>query len=290
MPFASRGMAGPNLTTTLIPTLGVDRDRLVRVLQSLIGNAAPPSVQKPLSEPETTSMKGRTTTPPSSGASPAVPPLADARSPDVRDDLSTHDRSSSAGTGGDPGSGTELSTADGAGGSNIDQLREIIFGGQLREYERRFARMEARLAKELADVREEARVRWTTLEKHVRDELESVTVELRAAQQARAAEERRLSQSIVDVAKGAEDRIVALTELVTRENRDLRAQLREQTKAITDDVQRRHADLLALAERDAVELRDGKANRADLSALFMEVALRLRGESVIPESGEPGRE
>lgn len=150
--------------------------------------------------------------------------------------------------------------------------------------------MEARLAKELTDVREEVRARCTALEKHVRDEVESMTVELRATQQSRAAEERRLSQSIVDAGKGAEDRIVALTDLVNRENRDLRVQLRELTKAIADDVQRRHADLLALAERDLAELRDGKANRTDLSALFMEVALRLRGESVIPESGESVRE
>jgi predicted phage tail protein len=191
---------------------------------------------------------------------------------------------------GQPDSGTELSTAEGAGGSNLDQLREIIFGGQLREYERRFARIEARLAKELEDVREEVRARFTALEKHVRDEVDSITVELRSAAQSRAVEERRLSQSIVDAAKGAEDRIAALTELLTRETRDLRVQLREQTKAITDDVQRRHADLLARAERDAAELRDGKANRIDLSALFMEVALRLRGETVIPESGESNRE
>jgi hypothetical protein len=235
-------------------------------------------------------MKGRSITPPSSGVSPASPLLADAPPPDVADDFSTHDRSSSVGAGRQPDSGTGLSTADGVGGSNIDQLREAVFGGQLREYERRFARMEARLAKELADVREEVRARCTALEKHVRDEVESMAVEFRAAQQSRASEERRLSQSIVDTAKGAEDRIGALTELVTRENRDLRVQLREQTKAITDDVQRRHADLLALAERDAAELRDGKANRTDLSALFMEVALRLRGESVILESGESGRE
>jgi hypothetical protein len=268
----------------------VDRDRLVRVLQTLIGNPARPSVQKPASEPETTSMKGPATTPPSSGASPTVPPLADAPPPDVADESSTHGRSSHAGTRGHPGSGTELSTADAVGGSNIDQLREGIFGGQLREYERRFARMEARLAKELTDAREEVRARCTALEKHVRDEVESMTVELRAAQQSRAAEERRLSQSIVDAGKGAEDRIVALTELVNRENRDLRVQLRERTKDIDHDVQRRHADLLALAERDLAELRDGKANRTDLSALFMEVALRLRGESVIPESGESVRE
>ena len=234
-------------------------------------------------------MKGPSSTQPSSSGSPTVPPLADAPPPDLAEESSTHGKSSRAGTRERPGSGPELSTADQVSGSSIDQLREIIFGAQLREYERRFARMEERLAAELAEIREEVGGRYTALEQHVRDEFESVAVELRTVQHSRAVEERRLSEAIVDAAKGAEDRIAALNDLLTSETRDLRAQLREQTKTITDDVQRRHTELLELQERDAAELREGKADRADLSALFMEVALRLRGESVIPEAGESGR-
>ena len=251
----------------------VDRDRFVRVLQILFGNAVEPPVQKPPSEPEITSMKGQSRTEPSSIGSSTVPPLADAPPPEVAEESSTHGK---------------LSRADEVSGS-IDQLREIIFGAQLREYERRFARMEARLATDLAEVRDEVRARLTALEQHVRDEFESVAVELRATQQSRAVEERRLSESIIDVAKQAEDRIAALADQVTGETRDLRVQLREQTRAITDDVERRHAEVLELQERDAAELRDGKADRADLSAVFMEVALRLRGESVVPGAGQSGR-
>lgn len=268
----------------------MDRDRLVRVLQNLIGNAAPPSVQPQPSESETPSMKAQPSRTPSSGVSSTVPPLADAPPPaDVADESPMQRTGSTAGRA-RAGTGLELSAADAANGSNADQLREVIFGGQLREYERRFARMEERLGKELTDIREEVRERLAAIERHVRDEFESVTVELRAAQQARAVEERRLSQSIVDAAKGAEDRIGALNERLTREQRDLRVQLRDQVRTITDDVQRRHADLLARVERDARELRDGKADRVALSALLMEVALRLRGESVLPGESEDGSE
>jgi hypothetical protein len=275
-----------------MPILGVDRERLVRVLQNLIESAVrPPSVPKPPSESGTTSMKGTTGTTPSSGASPSVPPLADAPPPEVEDASPAPGARSKAGARARPGSGQELSLADAATSSDIDQLRDIIFGGQLREYERRFARMEERLAKELTDAREEVRERCNTLERYVRDELESIRVEFRASQQSRAADERRLSELIVDAAKGADERITALSDLVGRQHRELRAQLLEQTRTITDDVQRRHAELVALVARDASELRDGKADRAALSALFMEVALRLRGESVLPdESGEPGRD
>ena len=220
-------------------------------------------------------MKGQSSTQPSSIGSSTVPPLADAPPPEVAEDSSTHGK---------------LSRADEVTGSSIDQLREIIFGAQLREYERRFAQMESRLATDLAQVREEVRARLTALEHHVRNEFESVAVELRATQQSRAVEERRLAESIIDVAKQAEDRIAALADQVTGETRDLRVQLREQVRAITDDVERRHAEVLELQERDAAELRDGKADRADLSAVFMEVALRLRGESVVPGAGESGRD
>jgi hypothetical protein len=274
-----------------MPILGLDRERLVRVLQNLIENAVRPSVQPPPSESGIPSMKGTTDTTPSSGASSSVPPLADAAPPDVEDASPAPGTRSKAGGRPRPGSGPERNTADELSSSDIDQLRDVIFGGQIREYERRFARMEERLAKELAGVREEVRDRGTALERYVRDEVESMTVELRASQQSYTADGQRLSQFVVDSAKSAEDRISALNDLVTKQHRELRAQLLEQTKTITYDVQRRHAELLARLAHDAGELRDGKTDRAALSALFMEVALRLRGDSVVPrESGEPGRE
>ena len=40
---------------------------------------------------------------------------------------------------------------------NVDKIREILFGGQMRAYDRRFTRLEERLAKESADLREEAK-------------------------------------------------------------------------------------------------------------------------------------
>src|SRR5438067_8037722 len=35
---------------------------------------------------------------------------------------------------------------------NVDKIREILFGSQIREYESRFARLEERLVDELADL------------------------------------------------------------------------------------------------------------------------------------------
>jgi hypothetical protein len=143
--------------------------------------------------------------------------------------------------------------ADGAPGSNLDQLRDIIFGGQMREYEKRFARMEERLAKEVNDLREEVRQRCATLERYARDELQSAT-----------------------------ERITATSELASKQHRELRAQLLEQTQTLTDDTQRRATELRSMVDRETARLRDEKADRTALSDLMLELALRLRGESVVP--------
>lgn len=143
--------------------------------------------------------------------------------------------------------------SDGASGSNLDQLRDIIFGGQMREYEKRFARMEERLAKEINDLREEVRHRCATLERYARDELQSAT-----------------------------ERITATSELSSKQHRELRAQLLEQTQTLTDETQRRATELRSIIDRETARLRDEKTDRAALSDLMLELALRLRGESLVP--------
>ena len=55
--------------------------------------------------------------------------------------------------------------ADGAAAAgNLDKVRDLIFGGRMRDYDRKFARLEDRLAKETADLRDEVRKRLAARE------------------------------------------------------------------------------------------------------------------------------
>ena len=44
-----------------------------------------------------------------------------------------------------------------AGGASLDKVRDILFGVQMRDYDRRFARLEERLVKETADLKDEVK-------------------------------------------------------------------------------------------------------------------------------------
>jgi hypothetical protein len=51
---------------------------------------------------------------------------------------------------------------------NVDKIRDILFGSQMREYETRFSRLEESLLKESQDLKETTRRRFDTLEAYIK--------------------------------------------------------------------------------------------------------------------------
>src|SRR5580693_3048244 len=58
-----------------------------------------------------------------------------------------------------------------ASAGNIDKIRDILFGSNMRDYEQRFARLEEALKKESADLRDTTRRHLESLEAFVHKEL-----------------------------------------------------------------------------------------------------------------------
>jgi hypothetical protein len=66
------------------------------------------------------------------------------------------------------------------GGANtLDKVRDILFGGQAREFERHFARMEDRLAKTVAELREDLKKGLDTLETYAKKEVDALYERIR---------------------------------------------------------------------------------------------------------------
>ena len=63
---------------------------------------------------------------------------------------------------------------------NVDRIRDIIFGSQMRDYDSRFQRLEERLAFEGAAMRSDLQKRLDALEAFMKGEVESMTNRLRA--------------------------------------------------------------------------------------------------------------
>ena len=171
-----------------------------------------------------------------------------------------------------------LPETEGAAGGNLDKVRDLLFGGQMRDYDRKFARLEERLAKETADLREEVRRRLSALEAYMKAEVESQSDRLRAEQEGRSAGDKELGRELRDSAQQFDQKLSQLDDLVARNQRDLRQQLHTQHHELVDDIRQKVEDVLGRLAHEAQELRSDKTDRKALAALLTEMAMRLNGD------------
>jgi hypothetical protein len=173
-------------------------------------------------------------------------------------------------------------------GENINKIRDILFGSQMREYEKRFSRVEERLLKELSNLRDEVKKRLDTLEAHVKNEVDSLNGLLKVEQDKRAQSVEEVTVELNNRTKALERRTEQLDEQAIRSQRELRQQLLDQSKNLNDEIRKKYEDLSALFEQVFQDMRTNKADRFALAALFTEMGMRLSKELHMPGTGDLG--
>ena len=165
---------------------------------------------------------------------------------------------------------------------NVDKIREIIFGAQMRDYEKRFAALESRLLKESSALRDEVAGRLDALERFIKQEVADVREALASEASERESECRGLARDIEKLDAAAEKKRTQLQEKLSKGQRELREALLEQSKALGEDIRRAREEMVAALEAATEELRGDKADRQALAAMFTEMAMRLNDEFALP--------
>ncbi|MBU7586697.1 MAG: hypothetical protein KAF91_28195 [Nostoc sp. TH1S01] len=171
-------------------------------------------------------------------------------------------------------------TNNGIGETNsLDKVRDILFGSQIREIDKRFARLEERLISELVNVRDETRKRLDALESYIKQEVDSLTEQLKKEQLERDAVMRSHSEEQKNINLSLENKIAQIDEQATSRQRELRDQILNQSKNLQDDLQKKYEEILAVLNRETQELQKDKTDRSKLAALFTELAIRLNADN-----------
>lgn len=173
------------------------------------------------------------------------------------------------------------------GVASLDKVRDILFGGQMRDLDRRFSRVEERLTSEAQALREDTRKRLATLEQFARTETESLAQRDKAEHDERTAALRALRQELQEASAVLDKRLAGIDEQVARTQRDLRQQILDVEQRLREEFREAIDGVLARLSRDTDDLRTAKADRVTLAALFTEVAMRLTHDA--PLSSEPER-
>ncbi len=165
---------------------------------------------------------------------------------------------------------------------NVDRIRDILFGSQMRDYDGRFQRLEERLVREAGELRSDVQKRLETLEGFIKSETESMLNRLKNEQAERGHAVERLVRDLAETARSFEMKLGMLDDQTGRDLRDLRQQLLEQSKALTADIKDKHEQIKAGLNSEAQQIRGAMTGRESLAEMFNEVALRLKGEFRVP--------
>lgn len=183
---------------------------------------------------------------------------------------------------GDEAARNQQFAMDLVGGGSLDKVRDILFGANMRDYEKRFVQMEEKFIAEAADLRTEVRKRCDALETYVKREIDALNERLKSERNERLAAEKESTQETRDFMKNSDKKLNQLDESLVKTQRDLHEQMLSQSKELSEEIRQKAEGLAAAMERAVKELRNEKTDRQALAALFTEVAMRLNHQFKLP--------
>lgn len=165
---------------------------------------------------------------------------------------------------------------------NVDKIRDILFGSQMRDYDKKFSRVEERLGRETADLREDIKRRFAVLENFVKNEVTALTDQIKAEKDERADADKEGARELKEATKAWEKKAAQIEEQSAKALRDLRQLVMDESKRMTEDMEQKHKVLAAAVEKESRDLRATLTDRLALADLFAEVSLRLKNEFKMP--------
>lgn len=161
--------------------------------------------------------------------------------------------------------------------AGLEKVREIVIGPHARDVEKRLARLEQALGREIAGLREELLRRVDTLERFMRTELDALNERLAAEQRARGADVQNLTAELRQAAQVQGQRVDELADRTAKSGRELRELVLDQSKALRDELKGAESMVLSVMRDETRALDHGKVDRGALAELLTELASRLAG-------------
>jgi DNA repair exonuclease SbcCD ATPase subunit len=192
--------------------------------------------------------------------------------------------------------------------SSMEQVRDLLFGAQLKDLETRIQRQEARFTREINDVKDALKKRLDSLENFMKSEASSLLARLKEEQQERdgaikaeqrerqealKGEQRERSESfkneqrerneavaalngeLKNTAETFERKLTKVSATLDTVERELRQLLLSESGSLSDKIESRYKDALNVLAKTASQIRSDMVYRTALSGIFTEAVVEL---------------
>jgi len=172
---------------------------------------------------------------------------------------------------------------------SMNQVRDLLFGTQLKDIEARFQRQEARYQREVNDAKEALKVRLDSLENFMRSETASLLhrinteaaerdAALKDEQRERVESFNTLAGNIAAAEKAFERRISTLSSTLDNAEQEIRKLMQAETNNLNNKIDEKYAAALNVISETALQIRHDMVYRSTLSNMFTEMAVKLSNQ------------
>ncbi|MBF2019416.1 MAG: hypothetical protein IGR93_04690 [Hydrococcus sp. C42_A2020_068] len=171
---------------------------------------------------------------------------------------------------------------------NIDQIRNLLFGKQIEEYEQRFKSCDSRLDKlesDLAGFQLEIRDRLTQLQEslssEIRSGLDSLEKKLKYLSLTTHEETSKLQQAVNLTDQKISQGVESLDRKFNHQANFLKNEIAQTREKLEGEFQFLKTQIFAELEKGMLELKDSKVSRVDLAEVLFELCLKIKGNEFI---------
>ncbi len=168
---------------------------------------------------------------------------------------------------------------------SIDQVRDLLFGAQMRTVDRRMAQLEARLQAEIETTRKDFDKRLNSLDAALKKKGEALEARIKAEREKRTEDLKALRSDMNRGFKASEKSVAELDDATSKADAELRDQMLAMGKSLSADLKALAARLDADIAGYVQELRSEKTDIASLVEIHTDAARRLTEILETPTAG-----
>jgi hypothetical protein len=174
---------------------------------------------------------------------------------------------------------------------NIDQIRELLFGHQSRDFEQRFDQitqrvdqLEAGLSKFQVEVREELKQLQDSLSTEIRVALDALDKKLQYLRLTHSESVEKLQHDLQSLEQKSSHGLLSLHENTTNQLKLIQTESMHIKAQLEADIQGLRHQVYEEMEKELTQLKDNKLSRSMLADVLFDLCLKVKGNELSSSS------
>lgn len=172
----------------------------------------------------------------------------------------------------------------------VDKIRDLLFGNQMQDYDRRFSALEERSLQRFKDIASETAHKLGAIESNAKQHIEALASQLSEEKDLRAEADKEIDRTLREQNQSLEKRLRTMSDQLSHLERDMADRLTQEVQSLREEIKRKSEEIQQTIEKMFADLGNVKTDRNLLAGLFVEVAKCLNQDVGPKGAGKGGTE